>query len=98
VATSEGRKTWPCKIGRTDGDPILRVMAQANTALPERPEIALVVRTAQPAALELALHSILKLGGRWRHDSPGSEWFDTSPDEVLSLYRAIEAAVHSFET
>ena len=93
MATSEGRKTWPCKIGRTDGDAMLRVMSQASTALPEAPEIALVFKTKQPVALEVALHSILKLGGRWRKDSPGSEWFDTCPDEVLSLYRLIEGAV-----
>lgn len=92
VAASEGRKTWPCKVGRTERDPILRVMSQASTALPERPEIALVMRTKQPSALESALHSILKLRGRWRQDSPGSEWFDTSPDEVLSIYQLIEAA------
>ena len=92
MAASEGKKTWPCKVGRSSRDPVLRIMSQARTALPERPEIALVMRTNDSSALESALHSILRLRGRWRFDSPCSEWFDTSPAEVLSIYRLIEAA------
>jgi len=92
MAASEGKKTWPCKVGRSSRDPVLRIMSQARTALPERPEIALVMRTNDSSALESALHSILRLRGRWRFDSPGSEWFDTSPDEVLSIYHLIATA------
>ena len=84
-AETEGKLCWPCKIGRSDRDPILRVLSQSGTALPEKPEIAILVKSDQPALLESALHSVLKLRSKWRQNSPGSEWFDTNPDEVMEL-------------
>ena len=75
----------PCKIGRTDRDPVARVLAQAATALPERPHIALVIRTSFALAWEAALHGVLTLRGRRIEDAPGAEWFLTSPDEVYEL-------------
>lgn len=76
---------WPCKIGRTDRDPKLRILAQAATALPERPHIALVVKTTKPLALESTIHNVLTLRGRKINDSPGAEWFLTSPSEVRAI-------------
>jgi hypothetical protein len=83
---------WPCKVGRTERDPLTRVLAQAATALPERPVIALVVYTAEPQALESALHGILIVRGRQVTSSPGSEWFLTSPAEVEELVHFITYA------
>ncbi len=85
VANAEGRNSWPCKIGRSERDPILRVFSQSGTALPETPEIALLIKTDQAATLETALHAVLKLRGQWRDNSPGSEWFETNPEEIVSL-------------
>jgi hypothetical protein len=82
--------TWPCKIGRTERDPLSRVLSQAGTALPETPHIALIVRTPFALAWESAIHGVLTLRGRRIEDSPGSEWFLTSPSEVLLLVNAFK--------
>jgi hypothetical protein len=87
-AEERGEKNWPCKIGRTDHDPPTRVLSQAGTALPERPHLAIVVRTDYPSAWEAALHGVLTLRGLRIDDLPGSEWFLTSPSEVLTLVHA----------
>jgi hypothetical protein len=80
---AEGR--WPCKIGRTDSDPLTRIISQAATALPERPHIALIIKTPNPGAWESAIHGALSVRGLQIDDVPGSEWFLTSPDEVLEF-------------
>lgn len=92
-AEEHGEKFWPCKIGRTDRDPVARVLAQAATALPERPHIALVVRTPFALAWESALHGVLTLRGRRIEDVPGAEWFLTSPDEVYELAITFEPSL-----
>jgi len=89
-AEERGETVWPCKIGRTDRDPLTRVLSQASTALPERPHIALVVRTQHPGAWESALHGILTLRGLRVEEIPGSEWFLTSPEEVLAIARVFD--------
>jgi hypothetical protein len=65
----------------------MRVLSQAGTALPERPHLAIVVRTSNSIAWESALHGVLALRGLQIDDLPGSEWFLTSPSEVLNLIR-----------
>ncbi len=89
-AENRGEKSWPCKIGRTDRDPVNRVLSQAATALPEKPHIALIVRTSQPLAWESALHGVLTLRGLRIENSPGVEWFLTSPQEVLDLVKQFD--------
>jgi len=85
LALLQNKRTWPCKIGRTDRDPLIRVLAQASTALPEPPTIEYIVKTDDASLLEVMLHSILKVRGRHIEKSPGLEWFDTNPDEVIEL-------------
>jgi len=89
-AQEQGEKAWPCKIGRTDSDPLSRVLSQAATALPERPRIAIIIRTAYPSAWETALHGVLTLRGLQIDSVPGVEWFLTSPEEILELVRAFD--------
>ncbi len=89
-AQDQGEKSWPCKIGRTDRDPLSHVLAQAATALPERPRIAIIIRTAQPGAWEAALHGVLTLRGLQIEESPGVEWFLTSPEEILNLAKLFD--------
>lgn len=86
LAEIKGKKCWECKIGRTDRDPIQRVVSQAGTCYPELPHIALVIYCDDSAALEAALHSILKFQNKWIKEAPGTEWFLTSPQEVRELY------------
>lgn len=95
LAVLEGKRIWPCKIGRTDRDPLIRVLSQASTALPERPIIDFVIKTKDSSLLEVAIHSILKLKNRHIVESPGSEWFNTSPDEVLEILKSINEEILS---
>lgn len=92
-AEQNHEQVWPCKIGYSNGDPILRVLAQASTALPERPQIALVIRTSMPSVFESAIHNTLMLRGKKIDNSPGSEWYLTSPDEVESIASFILGAI-----
>jgi hypothetical protein len=89
VAEERGEASWPCKIGRTSGDPLSRVLSQASTALPERPHIALAIRSSNSSAWEGALHNVLALRGRCIDESPGSEWFLTSPAEIVDFVKKL---------
>lgn len=94
LATINNAVRWPCKIGRSDRDPMLRVLSQASTALPERPTIALLIRTDDASSLEAALHAILILRGQRCINSPGNEWFDTTPNEVMQMLDFIQPNVY----
>jgi hypothetical protein len=94
LAESNGEKLWPCKVGRTGQDPLTRILSQAATALPEKPHVAIIIHTDQPAVLESTLHGALTLRGRLIEDSPGSEWFLTNPDEVLALAQSLDPRLH----
>jgi hypothetical protein len=89
IAVGNNENAWYCKIGKTDRDPLIRIMNQVATALPEKPHIALLIRTNMPNQLEVAIHSILTLRGRKIDSSPGSEWFLTNPSEVQEIYKMI---------
>lgn len=84
-ALAEGRSTWPCKVGRTDRDPLGRVLAQAATALPEYPHLGLIFMTDTPGVWETAIHSVLRLRGRALDEAPGTEWFETTPEELIEI-------------
>lgn len=88
-AEDEKESSWFCKIGKTERDPLQRVLSQASTALPEKPQIALLIKTDLPTQLESAIHSILTLRSKKVDSAPGSEWFLTSPDEVERIYTKI---------
>lgn len=90
LAEEHAETAWPCKIGRTNGDPLARVMSQASTALPEPPRVALVIRTLDSVAWEAALHGALSIRGRRIDSSPGSEWFLTSPEEIVEVAKALD--------
>jgi len=83
-------KAWPCKIGRTERDPLSRILSQAATALPEKPHVALIIYTQYPISFEAAIHGVLTLRGQKIDDSPGKEWFLTSPDEVRALVEVFD--------
>ncbi len=76
------------KIGRADGDVVSRIVRQINALTPDRPKLYLVLATKNPGALERALHGALVLRNR-RVEGGGDEWFRTTVDEVLTLYRAL---------
>lgn len=88
MAKSNGTSTYPCKVGMSFNQASGRVRSQA-TALPEKPEIGLVIKTDNPAMLEKAIHSILGMRGKHESDAPGSEWYDTNPTEVEEIFGLI---------
>lgn len=90
LAEAQGKNRWPCKIGRTDRDPLLRILSQSSTALPETPFIEFVVKTQNSNLLETAIHSILQIRGQHLINSPGTEWFETNPDEVLGIIKYLK--------
>jgi hypothetical protein len=85
-------KHWPCKIGRSDINPIDRVISQVGTALPESPIIALILKTDNSSVLEYAIQGILKLRSRWNRASPGVEWFNTNPEEIEKIFIFINSS------
>lgn len=89
LADIEKKEFWECKIGRTDRDPIQRVIGQAGTCYPEIPHVALIIYCDDSAALEAAIHSVFKFQNKWIKDAPGKEWFFTSPEEVKNIYSMI---------
>lgn len=93
-AEQSDENKWHCKIGKTNRDPLLRVLSQAATALPEKPHISIIFKTNFPNEFENVIHSILTIKGRKIDNSPGSEWFLTSPDEVEKLIQFINTGLN----
>jgi T5orf172 domain len=95
LAQLRGRKVWECKIGRSaTGSPVDRIVGQgAKTALSHPPVIGLVIRTDDSSALEKALHASLRLVEQRVPDSPGVEWFYSSPSRIESWHATYQRAV-----
>lgn len=93
LSESKGQSTWPCKIGRTDRDPLLRIISQVSTALPEVPTIEFIIKSDDSFSLEKMIHSVLAFQGKNIKDSPGVEWFDTNPNEVLEIIKFVKAEI-----
>ena len=85
-AESKGEVVFPCKVGKTKGLAIDRVLSQSGTALPEYPEIGLSIQTDTPKDLEDLLHGALRLRGKQITEAPGVEWFLTNPKEIEEIY------------
>ena len=85
-ANLKKKKFWLHKIGRTRSEDLHRVLQQTNTAVPEKPEILLHIRTDSSILMENAIHTILKLRGKHSKDSPGNEWFKTNCSEIEEIY------------
>lgn len=88
-AEVKGKSSWECKIGRSDGEPIERILTQAKTSYPELPHVALIIKCLDSYQLEKAIHNILKARGKWLENAPGTEWFNTNPQEIESIYEFI---------
>lgn len=89
IATLQGKTEWPCKVGMSNKDTIARIFSQSGTAFPEYPHIALLIKCDSAREMERALHSILKVQGKWLKNSPGKEWFMTSPNEIKKIYNVL---------
>jgi len=79
---------WLCKIGRTSRFPGIRISEQ-TTGMPEQPVIGLVIKTDDSRTLESVIKNVLALRKQWSENSPGIEWFVTSPDNVLQIIKVL---------
>lgn len=91
LANIKNESAWRCKIGYSEKSPEIRIKEKFTTAVPEKEEIGLVIRTDYPKLLEHAIQFVLKSRGRWQEESPDKEWFLTSPTEVAGIYAIINS-------
>ena len=90
-AESKEKDVWACNIGMTTRPVKERIKEQTDQWTVD-PVIALIFRHVHKdecQKIESRIHDILKIFGRQRNDLKGREWFDTSPDEVLDIYKFI---------
>lgn len=82
---------FPIKVGlTTTGNAEARVKQQcAQTCCFDFPSILKVWTVSRVGAVEDAVHSTLEARGAKRN-SPGSEWFDTTLDEIDSIIRFVQ--------
>jgi hypothetical protein len=77
---------FPIKVGMTASDVQQRVLSQCRGAATfENPKILGSWRVARVGHVESAVHKVLAARGKWREGVPGTEWFDTSLEEVQSI-------------
>ena len=77
---------FPIKIGMTAGDVTTRVQQQCKGAATfDNPVILGRWQVKRVRAVELAVHNVLRSRGKWRDNVPGSEWFDTTVQEIQSI-------------
>lgn len=90
LADLKEEENFPCKIGRTDRDPLQRIISQSGTCYPEKPHIALLFYCENSSNLENVFHSVLKKRNKWIEDAPGIEWFNTNIKEIKEIYNFVE--------
>jgi len=79
---------FPIKIGKTIGVVEDRVMTQCKgSATFDNPIILGRWKVKRVGPTELAIHNTLKARGKWRENVPGTEWFDTTINEIGSILR-----------
>lgn len=77
---------FPIKIGKTVGDVEARIADQVRgSAAFEKPKILGRWMVKRVGPTEMAIHYVLKARDKWREDSPGREWFNTTVEEVASI-------------
>ena len=86
LAENDGEDGYSIKIGFTkDLNPDARILGQATTALPEKPVIALLIKTHDAAALEKVIHAALDFKGQKIHEARGEEWYSTNVDKIKEI-------------
>jgi hypothetical protein len=73
------------KVGRCEGDVVTRISSQISTSTPDKPVLALIIRTDDCRSLEKALHGVLQVRGR-KVSGGGDEWFQTDSSELVQIY------------
>lgn len=90
IVKNDGSR-FPIKVGLTaSGDAEARVNQQCKTTCCfDYPVILKAWDVQRVAAVEDAIHSTLEARG-FKRDSPGTEWFDTTLDEVESILKFVQ--------
>lgn len=87
------RKTvgeFPIKVGKTSGDVDTRVATQCKqSASFDHPIILGRWKVNRVSPMELAIHNVLKTRGKWRENAPGTEWFDTTLEEIEEIVKFV---------
>jgi hypothetical protein len=82
---------FPIKVGMTTGDVGKRVETQCKgSATFENPVILGKWEVKRVGAFESAIHNILKVRGKWRENAPGTEWFDTTLEEISQIVALVK--------
>lgn len=87
---------FPIKVGlTTTGDADARVFQQCRTTCCfEYPVILGTWEVQRVAAVENAIHSTLEARGL-RREAPGTEWFDTTLEEIQSIIKFVQPTAHT---
>lgn len=87
---------FPIKVGlTTTGDADARVVQQCKqTCCFEYPKVLMTWEVQRVAAVENAIHSTLEARGAKRQ-APGTEWFDTTLEEVESVVKFVQPSAHA---
>ena len=80
------------KVGSTEVDTVQRIAAQINTSTPAKPVLFLEIKTNGCRVFERAIQAVLEARGQ-KISGGGAEWFTTSRDEILAIYKFIKQAV-----
>jgi len=94
IRKNDGR--FPIKVGlTTTGDTDARVTQQCKqTCCFEHPIVLKTWKVLRVAAVEDAIHSTLEARGSKR-DAPGTEWFNTTLEEIESIVKFVQPAALS---
>lgn len=83
---------FPIKIGKTMNDVANRVASQCKATVTfEQPQVLGSWKVKRMSHAESAIHYVLKAKGKWREAAPGTEWFNTTLDEIDGIIKFIEA-------
>lgn len=80
-----GADTWPCKIGVSKDINYERIWNQVGTAMPEIPELELIIFHEKYKELEKFIHTYFKLIGKCIKEARGEEWFEINPTELFDF-------------
>lgn len=92
LSEKRGAVRFPMKVGRTSRDAAMRVQESAGY-LPEKLKIGFSLKTDNASEWESLIHAWLKLAGRHIDDAVGTEWFNTSPEELKKVHSAIQCSI-----
>lgn len=90
LAKLEEKKRWPIKVGMTTNTVSTR-LESSKTSICHLPIIGLIVNCRDAGTLERQVHVVLDARNRKIEESMGDEWYETSPEELIEILKALHA-------